>query len=64
MKFIKVLKNNWKSIIPQFHNHIEAMAYQDKFPKIKAEDNTDKYVEMAKVVMKEYKDVLEKLGDE
>lgn len=30
---------------------------------IKAEDNTDKYVEMAKVVMKEYKDVLKKLGD-
>ena len=29
--------NNWKSIIPQFHNHIEAMAYQGKFPKIKTE---------------------------
>lgn len=40
MKFIRTLKNNnWKSIIPQFHNHIEAMAYQDKFPKIKASLN-------------------------
>lgn len=31
---------------------------------VKAKNNTNKYVEMAKVVMKEYKDVLERLGDE
>ena len=43
MKFIRILKsnksNNWKSIIPQFHNHIEAMAYNGKFPNIKASLN-------------------------
>lgn len=42
MKFIRILNNksnNWKSIIPQLHNHIEAMAYNEKFPKVKASLN-------------------------